>query len=155
MTTQFFQGYATPKPFFIERQGETFKVTYTTVETSKVGTHYCSHFVGFFGSYEAALAVVNGMIEFFQWMSGLSAAIQEVRDLFLNEEIAQAETLVGGVIFYTDLSDKSERLARLLEVSKERGYKLADPAYASDFEWYPFQQIADIQIGRQHEAGWY
>lgn len=104
-------------------------------------------------SYDEALALVEAYMSLFGWMSGLAALAIQQEETFEDMLAAQYnERLAGDVVYYTENSDQSERVARLIKASRS-GVLLADPADASDQGcWYSFAQVSNIQRGRQY--GW-
>ena len=96
-------------------------------------------------SYDEALTMAQALIE------GVSPIVEE--ETYEDMLAAQYnERLQGQVIYYTENSDHSERVARLVRASRD-GVLLADPADLSDQGcWHSFTQVSNIQRGRQY--GW-
>lgn len=103
-------------------------------------------------SYDEALSMVQAYTELFGWMSGVLAPIAE-EETYEDMLAAQYnERLQGEVVYYTENVDHSERVARLLKAGRD-GVLLADPADKNDQGcWYSFNQVSNIQRGRQY--GW-
>lgn len=102
--------------------------------------------------YNEALELIQALMTLFGWMGGIAAPTIE-EETFEDMLAAQYnETLLNQVIYYTENSDRSERVARLLKASRD-GVLLADPAEPSDQGcWYSFSEVSNIQRGRQY--GW-
>lgn len=97
-----------------------------------------------FNSLEEAQAFIIGFVGFLEWMGGLFAPTREAEQY--------NETLKNQVIYYTEVRDGSEHVARLLQACRA-GVLLADPAEPTDIGcWYTFNEVRGIQRGRQH--GW-
>ncbi|GAC1661662.1 MAG: hypothetical protein PVS3B3_32360 [Ktedonobacteraceae bacterium] len=96
-------------------------------------------------SYDEALAVAQTLIE-----SAMTSVEEETYEDMLAAQYN--ERLQGEVVYYTENSDQSERVARLIKASRD-GVLLADPADPADQGcWYSFAQVSNIQRGRQY--GW-
>lgn len=77
---------------------------------------------------------------------------EEVDQMFWQDKQERMNLLIGQVIYYTDRTDESERVARLIKFDRSSTC-LSDPSDASDIGcWYPTSSILHIREGRQY--GW-
>ncbi len=104
-------------------------------------------------SYDEALALVQAYMTLFGWMSGIAASTPVQEETYEDMLAAQYnERLLNQVVYYTENSDCSERVVRLIKASRD-GVLLTDPADPADQGcWYSFNQVSNIQQGRQY--GW-